>query len=103
MIIESNGQEVNMLGLLAIAVAAVAALIGYRQARAFVVRRLAYVDVIHASYFPLAAGLTAAVVALPVVALLPLVGGGTAALFGVAVGLGASAGVVDVRKRLRPG
>jgi hypothetical protein len=92
-----------MMGLLALMVTGIAALMGYHQSRAFVRRRLAFVDAIHAAYVPVAVGFTAALIALPAAAVLPLVGSGTAALFGVGVGMGVSAGARDVRRRLSPG
>jgi hypothetical protein len=86
-----------IIGLIA-TIAATA--LGFLQSRSFVRRRLAYVDAIHKTGVPLVAGLAAGVVALPVVAHLPLIGTGTAVLFGVGVGAGVSAGARDVRKRL---
>jgi hypothetical protein len=86
----------TIIGL--IATAALAAF-GYFQTRAFVSRRLAYVDAVHRSGAPLIAGIGAAVLAMPVVALLPLVGGGTALLFGASVGLGVSAGTKATERR----
>jgi hypothetical protein len=86
-----------IIGLIA-TIAATA--LGYIQSRSFVRRRLAYVDAIHKTGAPVVAGLAAGVVALPVVALLPLIGTGTAILFGVGVGAGVSAGARDVRRRL---
>ena len=46
------------------------------------------------------AGVGALVIATPVVWLLPLVGGGTALLFGGSVAMGAAAGARDIRKRI---
>lgn len=85
-----------ILGLLATAALAG---FGYFQSRAFVSRRLAYVDAVHRGGAPFLAALGAAVVAMPVMALLPLVGGGTALLFGAGVGMGVSAGAKDTRRR----
>lgn len=73
---------------------------GYIQSRLFVRRRLAYVDAVQRGGAPLVAGLAAGLIAMPVVGLLPLVGGGTAVLFGLAVGAGVHAGARDVRRRL---
>jgi hypothetical protein len=92
-----------MIGLLAILVTGAAAFFGYRASKNFVRRRLAFVDGIHGSYIPIAAGLTAGLLAVPATAVLPLVGGGTAALFGLGVGMGVAAGARDVRRRLSPG
>jgi hypothetical protein len=48
-------------------------------------------------------GVAATAVAAPVVWLLPLVGGGTALLFGGGVAMGVAAGARDIRKRLGAG
>lgn len=65
---------------------------GYLIARGFVRRRLRFVDAAQSRLAPLVAGVTAALVALPL-ALLPLVSGVTAVAFGLGAALGtASAG-----------
>jgi hypothetical protein len=90
----------ELLGLIAtVAVAAV----GYLQSRAFVRRRLTYVDAVQNAGVPVLAGAAAWLVALPIVGLLPLVGGMTAILFGVGVGAGVAAGAKDIRRRLPSG
>lgn len=76
------------------------AIVGYSQARAFVLGRLRYVDAIHSRLAPIIAGAGAALLALPLVAILPFVGAGTALSFGISVGLGVHAGSRDVRRRL---
>ena len=85
-----------------IATVAIAAF-GYFQSRAFVRRRLAYVDAVQKPGAAVVAGAAAWLVALPVVWMLPLVGGMTAALFGVGVGGGVAAGSKDVRRRIPSG
>lgn len=87
----------ELIGLIATGAATV---FGYFQSRIFVRNRLKYVDAVQRSAVPVAAGAAAALVALPVVGILPLVGTGTAILFGVGVGAGVSAGAKDIRKRL---
>lgn len=87
----------ELIGLIATAGASIG---GYLQSRRFVRRRLSFVDFVQKPAAAIAAGGAAAVVALPVVALLPLVGTGTAVLFGVGVGAGVAAGARDVRRRL---
>lgn len=89
-----------MSAFLAAIVAVALAIFGFRQARSFVFRRLTYVDGIHAAYVPAVAGLGAGVLALPLAAVLPFVGTGTAVLFGISVGLGVSAGARSIRRRL---
>lgn len=90
----------ELLGLVA-SVAVVA--IGYTQARAFVRERLRYVDMAQSPIAPVVAGLGAAMLASPVVALLPLIGGGTAIAFGLSVGVGVVNGQRDIRRALPPG
>jgi hypothetical protein len=75
-------------------------IVGYYQARQYVERRLQYVDAVHGLRAPLLAGLAACLVAAPVVALVPVVGAGTAILFGVAVGAGVAAGARNIRRRI---
>lgn len=79
--------------------------LSYGTARRFVRERLRYVERALTPGAALVAGLIAAVVATPVVALLhiiPLVGslvtGGTALVFGVSVGLGVRSGAQDVKR-----
>lgn len=85
-----------------IATVAIAAF-GYFQTRAFVRRRLAYVDAVHNALAPIVAGTGAWLLSLPVVGLLPLVGGFTALLFGIGVGAGVAAGSRDTRPRIGSG
>ena len=86
---------------LAMTIAATA--FGFWQARRFTVNRLQYVDAVQNGLAPVLAGVGAAIIALPVVAFLPLVGTGTALLFGLSVALGVSSGARDIRKRLGAG
>lgn len=90
----------ELIGL--IATAAVAA-VGYFQSRAFVRHRLRYVDAVQKTGVQILAGAAAWLVAMPIVALLPLVGGMTAIVFGLAVGTGVAAGAKDIRRRLPSG
>jgi hypothetical protein len=75
--------------------------VGYYQARQYVERRLQFVDAVHGLRAPLIAGTAAAIVAAPVVAVLPVVGAGTAVLFGVGVGAGVAAGARNIRRRIQ--
>lgn len=75
-----------------------AAWIGYGGARRFVRGRLRYVESAQKLGTALVAGLAAAVVAAPVVWLLPLVTGGTAIAFGAAVAFGVRAGAADIKR-----
>lgn len=85
--------------LLTFAAAVAATAFGYLQSRSFVRRRLAYVDAAHGAMAPVLAGAAAFAVALPVAGILPLIGGGTALLFGASVAAGVSAGSRDTRRR----
>lgn len=77
---------------------------GYVKARRFVRERLRFVDAVQRPVVPVLAGGMAALVAAPVVWLLPVVGAGTALLFGAGMGLAVSHGAKDVRdgKRALP-
>lgn len=86
-----------MLGLLSLAITFGAAWFGYGTARRFVRERLRYVDGAGSLGVAVAAGLGAAIVAWPVAWLLPLISGGTALTFGVAVALGTRAGGADIK------
>lgn len=92
-----------MFGLLGLAASFAVAVVGYMQARAFVRERLRYVDLAQSFLAPFVAGVGAAVVATPIVALLPIIGGGTAVAFGLSVGFGVANGQKDVRRALPPG
>jgi hypothetical protein len=92
-----------MFELLGVVVAAGATAVGYLRSRSFVARRLRYVDAVQSPVAPVVAGVAAAAVAAPVVWVLPIVGAGTALLFGVGVGVGTRAGVRLIRRALAPG
>jgi hypothetical protein len=75
---------------------------GYTRARRFVSEKLRYVDAVNHPAAPVVAAVGAAAIAMPVMALLPLVGAGTALSFGLSVGLGVAAGRADIRRTLPP-
>lgn len=87
-----------MLALLAIGVTLGVTVAAYTQTRRFVRQRLRYVDAVQRVIAPFVAGAAAAVVAAPVVWLLPMLGAGTALLLGLAVGTGVAHGARDVRR-----
>jgi len=91
-----------MLELIFAAGTGAATLFGYLKSRQFVRERLRFVDAAHKPTTPLVAGTAAALVAAPVVWLLPIVGAPAAVIFGVGVGWGVHHGSRDARKR-RPG
>ena len=86
--------------IMSFAISAVVAILAYAQARSFVTRRLRYVDAVQSTLAPFVAGIGAALIALPIVAFLPLVGIGTALTLGLAVGAGVAAGAREVRHKL---
>jgi hypothetical protein len=92
-----------VLGLITLLLAGTAAVMGFSFSRNFVRRRLAYVDVTQSPAAPVLAGVGAIMVAAPVTWVLPLIGTGTAVLFGASVALGVASGAKDIRRRLRPG
>jgi hypothetical protein len=93
----------GLFTLVGLAITAAAAIFGYWQAKSFTASRLRFVDSVHKITTPILAGIGAALVAAPVVWLLPFVGGGTALLFGASVALGVKAGATDIRKRIGAG
>lgn len=94
-----------MVEILALAATIAATALGFITARKFVRDRLKFVDGAQTLKAPIFAGLGAWALAMPLTWILPLVGAGTAALFGVSVGLGVRAGARDIRadRRLTSG
>jgi hypothetical protein len=91
-----------MFTIISMAIAIAVAAIGYLQAKSFVQSKLRFVDAVQHFAAPLIAAVGAMLIAAPVVWLLPLIGKGTAILFGLGVGAGVSSGAKDIRKRLAP-
>ena len=89
-----------MFGLLGLGIAAAAGIVGHMRARSFVGRRLRFTSLVEKPYLGVAVGVTATVVASPLVAVLPVVGVGTAIVFGTGVGTGAALGAKDAKKPL---
>lgn len=82
-----------MFELLALAVAGTAAVFGHLKTRDFTRRRLRYTKVGESPVMAgLVVGVGTAVVAAPLVALLPVVGAGTALALGAGVGTGMAMG-----------
>ena len=75
-----------MFTIISLAIALAVAAVGYLQARSFVRSKLRFVDAVQHFAAPLLAGVAAMLIAAPVVWLLPLIGKGTALLFGLGVG-----------------
>jgi len=91
-----------MIGfLLSFAIAAFLAVTVHGATRRFVRDRLRYVDAVRKGLAPWMAGGAAFLVALPFVGL-PLVGAGTAATVGIAVGMGVANGARDIKQGTAP-
>lgn len=89
-----------MFGLIGLGVAAAVGVFGHIKSRKFVGRKLRFTSVVEKPGIGLAAGVAATIVASPVVALLPLVGVGTAIAFGAGVGTGVAMGASDAKRPL---
>jgi len=92
-----------MIGfLLSLAIAALLAVTVHGATRRFVRDRLRYVDAVRKGLAPWLAGGVALLVAAPVMAVLPIVGAGTALTVGLAVGMGVANGVRDIKQGTMP-
>jgi hypothetical protein len=87
-----------MFGLIAAGIAGVAGVYGHIKSRSFVGRRLRYTNLVETPALGLWAGVGATVLAAPVVAVLPIVGAGTAIVIGAGVGTGVALGVKDTKE-----
>ncbi|MEP6834851.1 MAG: hypothetical protein ABJB74_15765 [Gemmatimonas sp.] len=88
--------------IISFAIAIILATALHSGVRKFVRNRLRYVDAVQKGFVPFVAGGVALIVAMPVMAFLPLVGLGTALTVGLAVGSGVAAGVRDIRTGVSP-
>ncbi len=86
-----------MLEIIGLGIAGAASVYGHVKSRKFVRRRLRYTGLVEKPGIGIAAGVVAAVCAAPVTAILPLIGAGTALLFGAGVGTGVSMGAREAR------
>jgi hypothetical protein len=87
-----------MFGFLAAGIAGAAAVVGHIKSRSFVGKRLRYTSIVEKPALGLWAGVGATILAAPVVAILPIVGGGTAIAIGLGVGTGVAVGVNDSKE-----
>jgi len=86
-----------MFELLALGIAGVAGVVGHMKSRSFVGRRLRYTTFVETPALGLWAGVAATIVAAPLVAVLPIVGAGTALAIGAGIGTGVALGVKDTK------
>ena len=92
-----------MLTLLGIGIAGAAGIFGHTRARSFVGRRLRFTSLVEKPSLGMMVGVTTAVVAVPAVAILPLVGLGGGLVFGAALGAGVGTGTaLGVKDAKRP-
>ena len=87
----------ELFDLLWIGITGAGSIWGYVQTRRFVRRKLRFVDAAQKPVAPLIAGGAAALVAAPL-AWLPVITIGTAAAFGIGIGLGVRHGQKDVKR-----
>jgi hypothetical protein len=76
-------------------IAGAAGVYGHLQSRSFVGRRLRYTTIVEKPALGLWAGVGATIIAAPFVAVLPIVGAGTAIAIGAGIGTGVALGVKD--------
>ncbi len=87
-----------MFELIALGIAGASGVFGHIKSRRFVGQRLRYTQIVDKPALGLWAGVGATIVAAPVVALLPIVGAGTAVAIGAGVGTGVALGVKDTKE-----
>ena len=86
-----------MFGIIGVVAAGVAAMVGHVRSKSFVERRLRYSALAQNPALGIFAGAAAAILAAPVVAILPFMGTGTALAFGAGVGTGVARGANSAR------
>ena len=89
-----------MFELIGLGVAAIVGIFGHIKSRKFVGQRLRFTSVIEKPGIGLVAGVIATILASPIVAVLPIIGTGTAVAFGAGVGTGVVLGARDAKKPL---
>src|SRR4051812_17918609 len=98
---DNESPEVVMFALIGFAISAAVALtvslVGFTISRRFVENRLRYVDAVQNPIAAIIAGLATTIIALPVVAILPFVGAGTAIMLGIGVLTGVASGAREIR------
>lgn len=87
-----------MFGLIAAGIAGVSGVVGHIKSRHFVGQKLRYTSLVEKPMLGVWAGVGATVLAAPVVAVVPLIGAGTAIAIGAGVGTGVALGVKDSKE-----
>jgi hypothetical protein len=87
-----------MFSLIAAGIAGASGIIGHMKSRDFVGRRLRYTSIVEKPMLGVWAGVGATVLAAPLVAVLPIVGAGTAIAIGAGIGTGVALGVRDSKE-----
>jgi hypothetical protein len=85
--------------MLELIVAGVVGVAGHLKSRDFVHKRLRYTNLVEKPALGIAAGVATALIAAPLVAVLPVVGAGTAIALGAGVGTGVALGAARARRR----
>ncbi len=88
----------SIFGLVRVLLMIGVGIFAFGVARGYVRSRLRFVDGVRSPLAPWIVGLGAWIVALPVAALLPLITGATALVFGLASGLGTASGVKALQR-----
>lgn len=88
----------GLFSLIGLVVTAAGGIFAFGLAREYVRNRLRYVDAVRHPLAPWVTWFVATIILIPVVAILPLVGAGTAVLVGGAAGLGTSSGVKALKR-----
>ena len=88
----------GVFSLIGLVVTGAGAIFAFGLAREYVRNRLRFVDAVRHPLAPWITWFLATVILIPIVAILPLVGAGTAILVGGAAGLGTSSGVKALKR-----
>ena len=88
----------GLFSLIGLVVTAAGAVFAFGLAREYVRTRLRFVDAVRHPLAPWVTWCVATIILLPIVAILPLVGAGTAILVGGAAGLGTSSGAKALKR-----
>ena len=87
-----------MFGLIATVIAGVAGVLVHMKSRYFVRQKLRYTSIVDKPMLGVWFGIGTTIVVAPIVAVLPIVGAGTAIAVGIGVGTGVAMGVKDSKR-----